>query len=450
MGFALHDYQQVATDYILEKRNCGLFLDMGLGKTLSTLTAIQELRDEYFDVGKTLVVAPPRVAKDTWPNEIKKWGHIHLTYVMLTGTPAQRRANLKEEADIYITTRDMLRWLVDELGRDWDFDTVVVDELSGFKSASSKRFKALKKVRPLIRQLIGLTGTPKPKGAMNLWSQLYLIDGGKRLGSTITGFRRKYFDLVTWQGFPDYRIKYGADEQILDKIRDVCISMKAEDHLPLEKPMIIDHMIQLSDKERSLYRKLELDSYLEIADDEITALNAAALNSKLLQLSNGAIYTENKDYIIIHNTKIERLKEMLEWGENLLVYYQFKSDKERILQAIPEAVAFNDSEQYEQWNAGKIPLLLAHAASAGHGLNMQDGGHIIVWFGLGYDLELYEQANARLQRQGQKHIVRIYHLLCEGTRDEHARKNLEAKGLSQAEFMESLKYKMKLIREDMK
>lgn len=446
--FIPHEYQKVAIDFILDNPCCGLFLDMGLGKTVSTLTAIKELKYNYYDIEKVLVIAPKRVAIDTWPTEIEKWEHTKdLTYTMLTGPKKERQENLKKKVDIYITTRDLISWLVDEVGRHWSFDCLVIDELSSFKSSSSKRFKSLRKVRGLCKRVIGLTGTPKPNSYMDLWSQLYLLDGGERLGKYVSHYRKEYFNLQTWGGFPSYSLKPGADKIITKKISDICISMKSKDYLTLEEPTIIDKKIKLSPKEAKQYKQLEKDYLLTFPDgDEITAFNGAALNNKLLQLANGAVYDEDKNYKVIHNTKLDTLKEITEEGENILVFYAFQSDKERILQAIPGAVSIDEEGAIANWKKGNIKMLVAHPASAGHGLNLQTGGHVIVWFGLNWSLELYQQANARLQRQGQTEPVIIYRLIAEGTQDERVAKVLESKDYSQEDLLQALKAKIKKVK----
>lgn len=353
MKFKPHDYQKTAIQYILDHPACGLFLDMGLGKTVSTLTALKLLRDDYFDLKKVLIIAPKRVALDTWPSEIKKWEHTRdLTYTMLTGTKKERELALKADTDLYIITRDLVTWLVEHLGRAWPFDTLVIDELSSFKSNQAKRFKALKKVRPLVKRVIGLTGTPKPNTYLDLWSQLYLLDRGERLEKYITHYRRKYFNQFTWGGFPSYELQPGKDRIINQKISDICISMKSKDYLDLKDPTTIDLEICLSPKEMAHYKTLERDYLLEFQGQEITALNGAALSTKLLQLANGAIYDEDKNYVELHQAKLETLKELAEQPENLLVFYEFQSDKERILKSNPGCPGFRyigRHQRVEQW-----------------------------------------------------------------------------------------------------
>lgn len=440
MQFKAHKYQKTAIDFIIKNKYCGLFLDMGLGKTVSTLTAIKKLRDEYLDVKKVLIIAPKRVAIDTWPAEINKWEHTKdLTYTMLTGGLNERVRGLKTQTDIYITTRDLIKWLVDYVGRDWDFDMVVVDELSSFKGYSSKRFKALKKVRPKCNRLVGLTGTPKPNGYEDLWSQIYLIDRGERLGKNITTYRRTYFRAINYGAFNKYSLMPGMDMFINHKIKDICISMDSKDYLDVKEPMIIDHYVNLDKKELDVYKRLQSDYVLEFKQKEFEALNGASLVGKLKQLANGAIYDENKEYTLIHDKKIEALKEIAESEENILVFYEYKSDLDRLKKTFKDAVVFRDGV-IDKWNAGKIKMLLAHPASCGYGLNLQQGGHVIVWFGLSWSLELYLQANARLVRQGQTKPVIIYRILAKDTVDEKIVNVLSDKNYSQKALLNELKH----------
>lgn len=442
MDFKPHDYQRVAMEWILDHEKCGLFLDMGMGKTVSSLTAVEVLRDDYLDIGKVLVIAPKRVAEDTWPSEIKKWRHLQsLTVSKILGTPAERRRAIQADADVYIVSRDNVAWLVDEVKGDWDFDTLIIDELSSFKNHASKRFKKLKTVTPYFKRVIGLTGTPAPNSYLDLWAQVYLLDRGKRLGKNITAFRRTYFDGISRGMYTEYKLKPGAKEAIDDAISDICISMSAKDHLDLKEPMLIDVKVAMDGKEKKLYKTMERDAVLELGDDTIAALSAAVVSNKLLQLANGAIYDEDGVAHIVHGRKLDALEELREeaQGENILVFYSFKSDYERIKERFPDAVKLDGAESIRDWNAGRIKMLLAHPASAGHGLNLQDGGSIIIWYGLTWSLELYQQANARLHRQGQKNTVRIYRLLTEGTVDGRVAKALEGKGIRQEELLEKLK-----------
>jgi SNF2 family DNA or RNA helicase len=448
MKFIPHDYQKIAIEFALEHPASGLFLDMGMGKTVSSLTVIEELKNNYLEDVKALVIAPKRVAEDTWPNEHLKWDHLkNLKIVKIMGTPAERQKVLKQEGDIYIITRDNLAWLVDLLGTKWDFNIVIVDELSGFKSNKSVRFKKLRKVRPKVQRMIGLTGTPAPNGYEDLWAQIYLLDRGERLGKTITEFRRRYFITLYRHGYNEYELRDGAKDEIDAAIGDICISMKAKDYLKLKEPLYINRIAKLSKKEFELYKTMERDAVLEIDEEDITALNAAAVSNKLLQLANGAVYTEDRDVIRIHDKKLDVLDELIEEanGEPVLVFYNFKHDKDRIIKKFGKDVRVLDTDQdIKDWNAGKIKIFLAHPASAGHGLNLQAGGHIVIWFGLNWSLELYQQANARLNRQGQTEIVRIYHIITENTIDERVLEVLKGKNVRQEELLRKLKAEIKV------
>lgn len=442
MQFIAHDYQQYCIDKVIDQPYIGLFLDMGLGKTVITLTALNELKEDYLEDNKTLVIAPKRVAEDTWPREHLKWDHLkNLEVVPITGSPKKRLEALDQEGDIYIITRDLVAWLVEVLGDKWPFSVVVIDELSSFKNHQSKRFKALRKVRPLMDRVVGLTGTPAPNGYLDLWSQIYLLDRGKRLGPTVTSYRREYFIATQLPGFVKYDIRKGAEECINYEISDLCVSMKAKDYLSLKEPTYIEESIKLSPKEMKEYKAMEKDYVLDLGDETISAFSAAAVTTKLLQLANGAIYNEEGQYRHIHDKKLEALAEIVEasQGEPLLVFYSFKSDLVRLLKAFPEARKLENDKDIKDWNDKKIPMLLAHPASAGHGLNLQEGGSIIVWFGPTWSLELYQQANARLHRQGQKEAVRIYHLIAEGTMDERVMSAIERKDLKQEDLLRQLK-----------
>lgn len=446
MKFTPHDYQEIAKEFAIQNNASGLFLDMGLGKTIITLSAIEELKNNYYDINKVLVIAPKRVAEDTWTTEHKKWDHVKdLKIIKILGTPIERKLALEQEGDIYIITRDNIAWLVELLGRTWDFDTVVIDELSSFKSNQSKRFKKLRIVRPFMKRIIGLTGTPAPNGYMDLWAQIYLLDRGKRLGKTITEFRKRYFNTLYRHGYNDYELRPGGKEAIDDALKDLCISMKARDYLKLEEPLYINRVAKLDKKEYELYKTMEKDAVLEFGDEDITALSAAAVSNKLLQLANGAVYTENREVIKIHDKKIDVLEELIEEanGEPVLVFYNFKHDKDRILEKFKGVKVLDTEQDIKDWNDKKIKILLAHPASAGHGLNLQSGGNIIIWFGLNWSLELYLQANARLDRQGQKETVRIYHIITEGTIDEKVLEVIKGKNIKQEDLLRMLKAELK-------
>ncbi len=449
MKFVPHTYQQMAIDKILDTPKAGLFLDMGLGKTVITLTAIEELMNNRFEIDRVLVIAPLRVAEDTWSRESQKWDHLkHLRISKVLGSARERRKALAREADIYIVNRENVVWLTDELsqvGDGWDFDMVVIDELSSFKSHSAKRFKALRKYITRSSRVVGLTGTPAPNGLIDLWSQIYLLDGGERLGKTITGFRERYFlpNQRNQTMIYNYKPKEEAERAINAKIADICISMRAEDWL--EMPERIDNVqsVKLSATELAKYYQFEHDCYMEFLEGEVTAASAAALSNKLLQYSNGAMYLPDGGYVKTSDAKLEMLEEIIEvsGGKPILCFYSYRHDLERIMERFKYAKKLEGSDDIEKWNNGEIPLLLAHPAGAGHGLNLQAGGNIIVWFGLTWSLELYQQANARLYRQGQENAVIIHHLITEGTADESVLKSLQGKKDVQDELLDSLKAK---------
>lgn len=453
-NFIPHEYQAFSINKIIENPAAGLFLDMGMGKTVSTLTAIAELLHDYFEVSKVLVIAPLRVAKYTWTDEIEKWEHTrYLKTSQILGTEKERLEALEKQADIYLINRENVVWLVEHLKSDWPFDMVVIDELSSFKSTKAKRFRALRKVRPFIKRIVGLTGTPAPNGLIDLWPQLYLLDQGERLGKTITGFRERYF--VPGAGDPSRHVVYDwipkkeAEENIYKKIEDICVSMKSVDYLEL--PERIDHTItvELSPGARGKYEKLEKDLLLPFADGDVVADTAAVLSNKLLQLANGAIYDENKEVQFVHNEKLDALEELIEQanGKPVLVFYNFKHDLDRILERFKNAVKLETDEHFKKWNNGEIPILLTHPASAGHGLNMQDGGNIIIWFGMPWSLELYQQANARLHRQGQKNIVNVFHLIVQDSIDEKVMKAIKNKTVTQDNLMEAVKARLDRYKE---
>lgn len=455
MKFIPYDYQEYSIKKIIDNKQAGLFLDMGMGKTVSTLTAVSELMHNYFDVQKTLVIAPLRVAKYTWSEEVQKWDHLrYLKISKILGSKKQRLKALNEPADIYIINRENVVWLVEHFEKRWPFDMVVIDELSSFKSNKSKRFRALRKVRPFIKRIVGLTGTPTPNGLIDLWPQMYLLDQGERLGKTITGYRERYF--VPGKSDPARHIvfewipKKHAEERIYEKISDICVSMKSIDFLDL--PDRVDHEIkvELSKTAREKYEQLEKDLLLPFQDSDVVADSAAVLSSKLLQLANGAVYDEVKQVQHIHDDKLDALEELVEQanGKPVLVFYNFRHDLDRLKERFKDAVHLQTDEEYRRWNKGEIPILLTHPASAGHGLNMQDGGNIIIWFGLTWSLELYQQANARLHRQGQKQTVHVYHIIADDTVDERVMKALKSKTLTQDELMEAVKARIRKHSEE--
>lgn len=409
---------------------------------------------DYFEVNKVLIIAPLRVAKMTWGQEIEKWDHLrHLKISKVLGSEKKRVEALNMEADIYIINRENTEWIVNQYGRAWPFDMVVIDELSSFKSNQSKRFKALRKVRPLIKRIVGLTGTPAPNGLIDLWPQLYLLDRGERLGKTITEYREKYFKPYKrdWQTGTVYEwsLKEGAEKEIYDLIGDICISMKAEDYLEVPELLEIPVEIELSTKDYNRYKKLERDLLLPLKDNtEIEAMSAAALSNKLLQMANGAVYDEDKQVHIIHDEKLKALEEIIEAanGKPVLVFYNYKHDLERIKAYFKNVRTLDNESDIQDWNSGKIPILLLHPASAGHGLNLQAGGNTIVWFGLNWSLELYQQANARLHRQGQTSKVTAYLLVSKDTIDEDVVQAIKTKACGQNALIEALKAKLKELK----
>lgn len=442
MKYKPHNYQQFATDFILNQSICCLMLDMGLGKTVITLTALWQLALDSFDVSRVLVIAPKRVAEDTWPKELAKWEHLTgLTSSLVLGSAAERKAALQKKAFLYIINRENVAWLVKN--HYWDFDMVVIDELSSFKSNKAERFKAMKKVRPMVTRIVGLTGTPAPNTLLDLWPQMYLMDMGQRLGRFIGGFRDRFFlpDKRNREIIYSYKPREGAEDAIYALISDICISMKAADYLDM--PERIDNRIEvsMSPKERKLYDDFQKDMVLSIGDEELDAANAAALSNKLLQMANGAVYGEDKNVIPIHDRKLDALEDLVEAanGKPLLVAYWYKHDLQRIKARFKNARCIDTAKDIDDWNAGKIPLALIHPASAGHGLNLQDGGCTIVWFGLTWSLELYQQLNARLWRQGQKHTVVIHHIVTKGTHDEDVMRALENKDTRQSALIEAVR-----------
>lgn len=444
MRFIPHDYQTKAIQRIEDQSHCGLFLEMGLGKTVITLTAIQDLIND-FAVRKVLVIAPKRVAEDTWSREHQKWDHLRdLRISKVLGDAKQRAAALRTDADIYVMGRDNTVWMIEN--GFFDFDMVVIDELSSFKNPQAKRFRSLRRVISKACRVVGLTGTPSPNGLMDLWAEMYLLDGGKRLGKTIGVYRETFFRPGRRNGYVvyDYIPLKGAQDEIQRRISDICISMTAEDYLQL--PERIDNVIpvKLSPEELTVYKQMEKDQLLHLQDETVVALSAAAVMNKLLQIANGAVYTAEGTIARIHQQKLDALDEIIDTTDGpVLVFYSFRHDLEAIQERFPSARLLNRAEDIDDWNAGKVRILLAHPASVGYGLNLQDGGHVIVWYGLTWSLELYQQANARLHRQGQKMPVIIHHLIAEGTVDEQVMKALKSKDTSQAALMNALKERMK-------
>jgi len=446
--FIPHDYQQYAIDFIKNNEVAAVLLDMGLGKTSITLTAVNDLIFDSFEVSKVLVIAPLRVARDTWPAEIKKWDHLkHLRYSVAVGSESERLAALRKEADIYIINRENVDWLVNKSKVPFNFDMVVIDELSSFKSHQSKRFKSLLKVRPFIKRIVGLTGTPSSNGLMDLWAQFRILDMGKRLGRYITHYRSAYFlpDKRSADRIFTYKPADGAEQMIYDRISDITISMKSADYLKLPECIINEVPVFMDTKEKAIYETFKEDMVAKIKDEEIDAANAAVLSGKLLQMANGCIYDEDKKAIKIHDRKLDALEDLIESanGKPLLVAYWFQHDLARIKERFPVR-EIKTSKDIEDWNKGKIPLAVIHPASAGHGLNLQTGGSTLVWFGLTWSLELYQQCNARLHRQGQTDTVVIHHIIAKGTIDEDVMAALQRKEKIQNALINAVKAKLEV------
>lgn len=451
MRYVPHGYQTYTTEFILRHQACGCFLDLGMGKTVATLSAIDELLHDSFQVNRVLVIAPLRVAEDTWSKECQKWDHLkHLRMDKVLGPEKKRIEALESKADLYVINRENVEWLVEHYGKNWPFDMVVIDELSSFKSAKANRFKALRKVRPLIKRIVGLTATPAPNGLMGLWSQMYLLDRGERLGKTMGGYRDRYFvpDKRNQTVIFNYKLKPEAENAIYEKLSDICVSMKARDYL--EMPERIDNYVQveMSKKEKALYEQLERDMLLPFAGGDIDAVNAAALSNKLLQMANGAVYDEFGEVRQIHRRKLEALEDLWEGanGKPILVFYAYKHDKTKLYEFFKARKInpreLNTSQDITDWNDGKLDVVLAHPASTGHGLNLQAGGNIIIWFGLTWSLELYLQANGRLYRQGQNEAVIVHHIVTSGTIDEQVIEALSRKEVGQMALINAVKARM--------
>ena len=456
MKFKPYPYQRYCINRLLTSPILGLFLDMGLGKTVITLTAINDLKYNRFAINKVLVIAPKKVAESTWVNEAKKWDHLKLLRFSVVLGPEQKRIRaLNTPADIYVINRDNVVWLVDYYRNRWPFDMVVIDEFSSFKNHQAKRFKALRNVRPHIKRIVGLTGTPAPNGLLDLWAQVYLLDGGQRLGKSITSFRERYFepDQRNRERVFTYAPKIGAEEKIQSLISDICISMKAEDYIQLPDIIYNTITVKLDSKAKKAYDKLEKEMLLEVDGSTIDAGSAAVLTNKLLQLCNGAVYDEERNIVEVHDNKIERFMELIEElnGKPALVFYNFQHDKDRLIKALSKTklrVRELKTPQDEQdWNNRQIDILLAHPASAAYGLNLQQGGNHIIWFGLNWSLELYQQANKRLHRQGQTEKVIIHHIAIEGGVDEDVLAALESKTDTQDKLIEALKARIEKVQE---
>ncbi len=449
MKYCPYDYQTYATDFILKHPVAAVFLDMGLGKSIITLTAIFDLCLDSFLVRKVLVIAPLRVARDTWPGEIQKWDHLNgLTYSVAIGTEAERKAALMQRASVFIINRENVQWLIEESGLPFDYDMVVIDELSSFKSYQAKRFRSLLKVRPMVSRIVGLTGTPSSNGLMDLWAEFRVLDMGKRLGRFITRYRTAYFtpDKRNGQVVFSYKPLPDAEDAIYRKIADITISMKATDHLKMPECVINEVKVKLSDKEREVYERFKRELVVSLKGEEIDAGNAAALSGKLSQMANGAVYGENKRMLPIHERKLDALEDLLEAanGKPVLVAYWFKHDLARIQERLHKLhipfSTLDTAESISRWNRGEFPVALIHPASAGHGLNLQAGGSTLIWFGLTWSLELSQQTNARLWRQGQKsESVVIHHIITSGTIDERIMTALQKKEKTQTALIDAVK-----------
>ena len=451
MKYIPHDYQAFCIDYLLNHPAAGLFLKPGMGKTSTSLTAAERLMYDRFEVSKVLVIAPLRVAEDTWSRESQKWDHLrHLRISKVLGSEKERLAALSVEADVYCINRENVPWLVKHYSLNWPFEAVIVDESSSFRNPSAQRFKALRKVRPLIRYIWELTGTPRPRSLLDLWAQIYLLDRGERLGKTMTEYKNRYFVPGRRNGYVVYEWipRPGAEEEIYAKISDICVSMEAKDYLDLPELVTTPRVVPLSPEVRELYEQMEREAVLELPEDVIDAGSAAAVNGKLLQIAGGAVYDEDHNVHELHAAKLDVLEDIMEEanGEPVLVAYWYKHERDRIMARFPQAVQLKDSETIAAWNRGEIPMLLVHPAGAGHGLNLQDGGHIVVWFGPTYDGELNEQLIDRLYRQGQKETTSVIYLVAEGTVDLDAMASLEAKANGQDAMMKAIKARLEKYR----
>jgi SNF2 domain protein len=443
MRYVAHNYQNYAKDFILAHKVSALFLDCGLGKTITTLTAINELMYDSFEISKVLIIAPLRVAQSTWKDEIEKWDHLNLLrYSIVVGDEKERLKALKQNSDIYIINRENVDWLVTKSGIDFNFDMLVIDELSSFKSHTSKRFKSLLKIRPYFERVVGLTGTPSSNGLMDLWAEFRVLDLGERLGRYITHYRNEYFlpDKRNGAVIFSYKPQPNAEERIYRRLADMTISMKSTEYLKMPELILNELEINLDEEDQMKYKKFKKEMVMTIQEKEIDAINAASLSNKLIQLANGSIYDEDKKFYEVHNKKLDKLEEIIESanGKPVLVAYWFKADKERIEKRF-KVREIKTADDIKQWNMGMINLALIHPASAGHGLNLQSGGSTLVWFSLTWSLELYQQTNARLYRQGQKDTVVIHHLITKNTIDEDIMKSLKRKDKTQEALMRAVK-----------
>jgi len=450
MRYEAHDYQKYATDFILTHPIAAVFLEMGLGKSVITLTALFDLILDQFLIRKVLVIAPLRVARDTWPSEIRKWDHLSgLTFSVAVGSETERKAALMQTADVYIINRENVDWLITKSGILFDFDMVVIDELSSFKSWQAKRFKSLLKARPKIKRIVGLTGTPSSNGLMDLWAEFRILDLGQRLGRYISHYRSAYFvpDKRNAEVIFSYKPLPGAEQQIYDRISDITISMKSCDYLKLPECVINEVPVMMDDKEMAVYDQFREDMVAKLKDTEIDAANAAVLSGKLLQMANGAVYDEEKNSHLIHDRKLDALEDLIEGanGKPVLIAYWYQHDADRIKARFPVR-EIKTSKDIEDWNAGKISAAIIHPASAGHGLNLQSGGSTLIWFGLTWSLELYQQTNARLHRQGQTDTVVIHHIIARGTIDEQVMAALRKKEKTQDALIDAVRANLEVRR----
>lgn len=449
MKYNPHKYQRYCIEFIKNNPIAAILLDMGMGKSSICLTAIMELMYDSFEVSKVLIIAPLRVAKHTWPGEIEKWEHLKgLRYSVAVGTVAQRKKALQKEADIYIINRENVPWLIEQSGQPFDYDMVVIDELSSFKNWQSKRFRSIMKVRPMVKRIVGLTGTPSSNGLMDLFAEFKVLDMGKRLGRFISQYRLNYFkpDRMNGPVVYSYRLLPGAEEKIYGKIDDITISMKASDYLEMPELISSEYSVYLSEKEMDTYAEMKKDLVLNLPGGEITASNAASLSGKLMQVANGAVYTDDETFMEFHDKKLDALEDIIEAanGQPLMVCYWYKHDLIRIEKRLDSLGVrhkrLDSDASIEKWNMGELPVALVHPASCGHGLNLQSGGSTLVWFGITWSLELYQQTNARLYRQGQTaSTVKIIHLISKGTIDERIMKALSEKDNTQAALIDAVR-----------
>lgn len=444
MKYKPHDYQKYAIDFIETHRQAAVLLGCGLGKTSITLTALNNLMFDRFEIRKVLIIAPIRVCRNSWPDELAKWEHLKdMTYSLVLGSKEERLSALQQKADLYIINRENVQWLIEDSGMPFDFDMVVIDEMSSFKNHQSKRFKALRKVRPFIKRIVGLTGTPCSNGLLDLWAQFQLLDKGERLGKRIGQYRDAYFK-PDWNGFT-YTILPGADRQIYEKISDISISMKTTDYLKMPELISVAVPVYLNNEELEMYGKMEKEMVLPYNDGDITAANAAVLCGKLVQLASGCIYADNDDIVRIHDSKLDVLEDLIEAqnGNPVLIAYWYQHERIRIMERF-DARELKTDKDIKEWNAGKIPIALIQPSSAGHGLNLQDGGSTIIWYTMPWSLELYQQTNARLWRQGQQsESVVIMHLTAVHTVDEDIMEVLENKDKTQSAMMNAVKARIR-------